>query len=236
VNSRRVVIINADDFGRTGAVNRGIRRAYERGIVTSASLMVRQPGANDAAQYARAHPELSVGLHLDLYEWAYGADGWSPVYELPAKTPEEITTEIRSQVERFRELLGTNPTHLDSHQNAHRHEPVRSTAIELARELGVPLRGCDLRIRHCGLFYGQASNGQPFPEHISVRALINLLRALAPGVTELSCHPGEIDDLESPYLEERRVEVNTLCDPLVRRTLEEESIELGAFGAERRSA
>jgi predicted glycoside hydrolase/deacetylase ChbG (UPF0249 family) len=229
------VIVNADDFGRTGAVNRGIRQAYERGIVTSASLMVRQPGASDAAQYARGHPELSVGLHLDLGEWAYGAGGWYAVYELPATTPEVITTEIRSQVDRFRELLGTDPTHLDSHQHVHRDEPVRSIAIELARELGVPLRSFDSRIRHCGDFYGQGPTGEPFPERISVRALINVLRALPPGVTELSCHPGEVDDLDSPYLEERRVEVHTLCDPLVRRTLEDESIELGAFGAERRS-
>jgi predicted glycoside hydrolase/deacetylase ChbG (UPF0249 family) len=225
------VIVNADDFGRTAAVNRGIRQAYERGIVTSASLMVRQPGASDAAEYARAHPELSVGLHLDLGEWAYGADGWSAVYELPAETPEAITTETQSQLERFRELLGMNPTHLDSHQNVHLSEPVRSIAIELARELGVPLREFDSRIRHCGRFYGQDSHGEPFPEHISVRSLINLLRAVPPGVTELSCHPGEIDDLDSPYLEERRVEVNTLCDPLVRRTLEDESIELAAFGS-----
>src|SRR3712207_8784245 len=54
------------DFGLTDGVNRGIIEAHERGIVTSASLMVRYPAAKDAADYARSNPALSVGLHVDL--------------------------------------------------------------------------------------------------------------------------------------------------------------------------
>ena len=71
----RWVIVNADDFGRSRGVNRGIVEAHERGIVTSASLMVRWAAAADAAAYARMRPELSVGLHVDL--------GRGTVVELP---------------------------------------------------------------------------------------------------------------------------------------------------------
>ena len=78
----RVLIVNADDFGRTGGINRGIARAHEEGIVTSASLMVRDPAAAEAAAYAGEHPQLGVGLHVDLGEWVYGDGGWPAVYEL----------------------------------------------------------------------------------------------------------------------------------------------------------
>jgi hypothetical protein len=61
------LIVNADDFGLSGGVNAGIMAAHEHGIVTSASLMVRWP----AARYAAGHPRMSLGLHLDLGEWAF---------------------------------------------------------------------------------------------------------------------------------------------------------------------
>src|SRR5437867_1616393 len=62
----RLLIVNADDFGYSRGVNRGIVEAYERGIVTSASLMVNRVAAAEAAEYGRDHPELGVGLHVDL--------------------------------------------------------------------------------------------------------------------------------------------------------------------------
>ena len=49
VNPARHLIVNADDFGYSRGVNRGIIEAHERGIVTSASLMVKQPASEEAA-------------------------------------------------------------------------------------------------------------------------------------------------------------------------------------------
>ena len=72
----RRLIVNADDLGRTPGINRGIAIAAEEGVVTSASLMVRREGASDAAAYARRHPNLSVGLHVDLGEWIRIDDEW----------------------------------------------------------------------------------------------------------------------------------------------------------------
>ena len=64
--SGRLLIVNADDFGRSESINGGIVQAHERGIVTSASIMVRWQAARDAAAYAREHGKLGLGLHLDL--------------------------------------------------------------------------------------------------------------------------------------------------------------------------
>ena len=74
--SFRALIVNADDFGQSPGVNRGVIRAHERGIVTSVSLMVRWPASTEAAAYGRAHPALSVGLHVDLGEWVCRKGSW----------------------------------------------------------------------------------------------------------------------------------------------------------------
>ncbi len=81
-SGRRCLIVTADDFGRSAAINHGVALAHERGIVTSASLMVRWPAAADAAAYARRHPALGTGLHFDLGEWVHDGSGWAPVYRV----------------------------------------------------------------------------------------------------------------------------------------------------------
>ena len=79
---KKKLIVNADDFGQSFGVNRGIIEAYEHGIVTSASLMVRYPAVSEAAAYAREHPGFSVGLHLDLGEWVYRFGEWVQLYQV----------------------------------------------------------------------------------------------------------------------------------------------------------
>jgi predicted glycoside hydrolase/deacetylase ChbG (UPF0249 family) len=228
--SRRRLIVNADDFGRSPGVNRGIIEAFESGIVTSASMMVRWPASVEAAAYGRRHLSLSLGLHLDLAEWTYGGGSWFPVYQFsPTDDVAEVAEETARQLSVFRTLVGRDPTHLDSHQHVHRREPVRSVLMGVARKLAIPLRHYCPRIGYCGSFYGQTSLGSPLPEAISVGALIGVLSALPPGVTELACHPGRLDDFESCYLRERAREVDTLCDPRVRAAVDSEGIELSSF-------
>src|SRR5260370_12455273 len=90
----RSLIVNADDFGQSPGVNRGIVQAFEEGIVTSASLMVRWPAAEPAAAYGIAHPNLSLGLHLDLGEWICPGDAWTPVYDaVPLDNPTTVAQE-----------------------------------------------------------------------------------------------------------------------------------------------
>src|ERR1700674_739773 len=118
------LIVNADDFGQNPATNRGIIVAHERGIVTSASLMVRWPAAAQAAAYAQAHPKLSVGLHLDLGEWTFRHGEWVRLYRLVDEDDAgAVDREVRAQVATFRTLMGRDPTHIDSHQHSHRQEP-----------------------------------------------------------------------------------------------------------------
>jgi len=225
--TERLLIVNADDFGRSASVNHGVIEAHERGIVTSASLMVRWAAAEEAAAYARARSGLSLGLHVDVGEWAYRENGWIQLYGAAA----DLEAEVAQQLARFRELAGRDPTHLDSHQHVHREEPLRSIMLRLAGELGVPLREFSDRVRYCGDFFGQAAKGRPYPEGITVERLLRIVASLRSGVTELGCHPGLDGDLESDYRDERPREVEALCDPRVPITLGSERVELRSFAS-----
>jgi predicted glycoside hydrolase/deacetylase ChbG (UPF0249 family) len=228
--SPKHLIVNADDFGLSLGVTRGIIRAHERGILTSASLMVRGRGATEAANYARRSSRLSLGLHIDLAEWVFRGGEWMPKYRVvPTDDPKAIVAEVARQLESFRSLVGKNPTHLDSHQHVHRNEPVCSVLLNIARELAVPLRDHNDVVQFCGDFYGQTGEGEPFPQGIAVENLLRIFSELPPGWTEVSCHPGDDEGLDSVYRTERKVEMNTLCDPRVREALVAMNIELRSF-------
>jgi chitin disaccharide deacetylase len=224
------LIVNADDLGRCRRVNAGIARAHEHGIVTSASLMVRWPTAQAAADWARERATIGLGLHLDLGEWAYGGGAWPPVYEVVAlDDPDAVEAEARAQVDRFRQLVGTEPTHLDSHQHVHHSPPVAAVVDQLGDELDIPVRGRRGTVRHCGDFYGRTRDDRPLHAAITADHLVELVTALADGVTELACHPGEGTDTPDAYDAERRLELAALCAPAVRDAIEREGVTLRSF-------
>jgi predicted glycoside hydrolase/deacetylase ChbG (UPF0249 family) len=61
-----MLIVNADDLGRTNGINSGIFEAHSVGLVTSATLMVAFPAAEEAAARLHEYPDLGVGLHVAL--------------------------------------------------------------------------------------------------------------------------------------------------------------------------
>ena len=208
--ARRWLIVNADDFGASAGVNTGIIRAHEQGIVTSTSLMVTMPAAAEAAMRARVLPDLSLGIHIDLT-----GEGIPAPVDLENR--DQCRREIRSQLERFVDLVGGLPTHIDSHHNIHRTPHLTALFVELSAALGLPLREHSA-VRYFPDFYGQWDDGDTHPEWIGTTNLIRMLvEEIGPGVTELSCHPGIMDPaLESSYHRERQIELETLCDPLIR--------------------
>jgi chitin disaccharide deacetylase len=227
--TRRFLIVNADDFGLSPGVNTGIIQAHERGIVTSASLMTRWPAAVAAAEYARVHPRLGVGLHVDLGEWIYRDGEWQLLYQVVDPTDAAaVHAEVRRQLDMFPHLLGRDPDHIDSHQHVHREGAAYAACREIADCLRVPLRHFS-HVKYCGNFYGQGNAGEPYPGLIGVAALCDLLRDLPAGATELCCHPAAGADLETMYLHERHIELATLCDPAVRDALDRADIALCTF-------
>jgi predicted glycoside hydrolase/deacetylase ChbG (UPF0249 family) len=58
------LIINGDDFGISTETNHAIVRAQRDGILTSVSLTVNGSTFEEAVALGKAHPNLSVGIHL----------------------------------------------------------------------------------------------------------------------------------------------------------------------------
>jgi len=211
----RRLIVNADDFGFATGVNEGIIEAHVRGIVTSTSLMVDWPAAANAARLAREHPGLSVGLH-------YVEDG--PEIDEPGHAARTFA----AQLERFRDLTGSDPTHVDSHHHVHMSRI--STFAPLVRPLGVPLRG-DGRARFLVAFYGRPRPGVVDLERVRAPFLLELLATEATDeLNELGCHPARVTaDLVSSYVQEREVELATLTEPGLRTRIEALGLRLASF-------
>jgi chitin disaccharide deacetylase len=215
----KYLIVNADDFGASRGLNRGILECYTRGVVTSASLMVTGRAVHEAVAISRDYPGLSVGLHWDV--WGEGERQFD-IADVPA-----VRREFCRQVEEFHRLMGYMPTHIDSHHHLHRRPELLPVFRELVEPLGVPLRG-ETGVRFIGGFYAQWEWMVTNLEFVSVPRLQCMLREeVDEGWTEFSCHPGYVSpDFTSVYLQEREAEVHTLTKPCIRETIEQLGIHL----------
>jgi chitin disaccharide deacetylase len=226
----RFLVVNADDFGQTPGVTRGIIAAHEHGIVTSASLMTYGAAAREAADYALSRPALGLGLHADLGEWFYRDGAWHARYErVCVEDGGAVARELAAQLDAFLRLTGRPPTHLDSHQNVHLRQPARRCFEQAARRWNIPLRACTSGFHWRGDFYGQTTEGLPWPQAIRPESLVRIIDSLPDGVSVLVCHPGESAGLDTTYRHERELELATLCDPGVRAALASRGVTLRSF-------
>ena len=218
----KFLIFNADDFGASAGVNRGILECHTRGVLTSTSLMVTGRAVAEAVAMSRDQPALAIGLHWDVW----GEDE----REFDLGNLSLVRDEFHRQLDEFHRLLGRMPTHIDSHRHAHRDAHVMPLFRELTAPLGVPLRD-DGRVTFVGGFYAQWEWQVTNLEYVSVPFLQRMLRdEVADGWTEISCHPGYVTpDYQAVYLREREAEVRTLTDARIRATIGELGIELKSY-------
>ena len=149
------LILNADDFGLTRGINRGIIRSHRDGILTSATLMANGPAFDDAVELAKSNPQLGIGCHLVLS----GGTAVAPRKKIPSLADphgslpeslaelvigvtsgrvrvEEIETELHAQIDRIR-AAGIEPTHVDTHKHTHCHPRVMNVVARVARAWGI---------------------------------------------------------------------------------------------------
>ena len=129
----------------------------------------------------------------------------------------------------FYELMGRNPTHIDSHQHVHQRESIIPIVSEIADRLNITLRGESQKVNYCGSFYGQSNDGSTFRDAISVANLKKIISKLPEGITELACHPGLMNNLKTMYKIERSIEVKTLCNKSVKEKITNLKIKLCSF-------
>lgn len=161
---KRQLIVNADDYGRSPGVSRGILHAHRQGIVTSTTVMVNQPFAQAQLAQALACTDgstgltagLGVGLHLVFTAWQpvlppetipglVDSDGyffdqhtvWAQADDIPLAA---LQAELTAQIGRFAAWAGRLPDHLDCHHFVHLYPRFFQVYVELAAQFGLPLR------------------------------------------------------------------------------------------------
>jgi predicted glycoside hydrolase/deacetylase ChbG (UPF0249 family) len=214
----RLLIINADDFGVSHAVNAAILRALTEGVARSTTLMVPCPWALHAMRLLRDHPEIACGVHLTVisefpdYRWG----PLTPRNEVPSLLDEtsffysndrqaefldrvrldELEIEFRAQIETVLSA-SLSPTHLDWHClfDGGRSDIFELT-VELAREYGLALRAHDPahgeRLQRQGL--PAADHGVVDSTRLAkagkTARMVQMLRELPTGLSEWAVHPG----------------------------------------------
>ena len=149
------LIVTADDFGLSTAVNEAVELAHTTGILTAASLIVTAPAATDAIERARRLPALGVGLHLVFVDGIpalppaqipdlVGADGrfqknptsFGVRLFFSRRIQRQLAAEMRAQFELFR-ATGLALDHVNGHHHFHQHPTIVGMLIALAREVRI---------------------------------------------------------------------------------------------------
>ena len=151
----RLLICNADDFGRAISITDAIIDCYRNGILTSTTLMANMPAAEYACQRAKEVEGLGVGVHLTLTEGSalskkedvrnlVNNEGiFHPIlkqrdnlWRAGSKVGRQIEREFSAQMERAIGL-GIKPAHCDSHHGIHSLAIVRDAMIKVVRDYGI---------------------------------------------------------------------------------------------------
>ena len=154
-HSVRRLIVNADDFGVSTSVNQAVIRAHRDGILTTASLMVNEPGLDEAVKIARVNPRLGVGLHLTLLmghsalpqekipglvnsrnEFSNSPVGAGMGYFFKRGLREQLRAEIHAQFDKFH-ATGLTLDHVNGHLHLHLHPVIFKILMEDAEKLGI---------------------------------------------------------------------------------------------------
>lgn len=210
------VIFNSDDFGYSSGVNYGIVDAYQRGILTSTTLMANMPGFQQAVALKKALPGLGVGVHLTLtcgdpllgnVDTLVDARGHfkklgfyhDPDFVIDA---EQLYQEWNAQIQAVYRA-GVTPTHLDSHHHTHSFGPNQDVVIALAKKYDLPVRcNFDKHAAVKGADYfepyfddvGEEDPGKWQTGRTREQQLSELLAQLRKNeVTEVMCHTAYID-------------------------------------------
>jgi chitin disaccharide deacetylase len=150
------LIVNADDFGYSEAVNRAIMSGFESSLLTSTSIMANMPGFDHAVGLLRRNSFLQqkVGLHLNLTEGfplsrtltdcpVFCSEDGRLIYDrdrslfrLSRQEREAVYEELRMQLERVL-TAGIRPVHLDSHHHSHTEWAIAPLVCRLARSYGI---------------------------------------------------------------------------------------------------
>ena len=147
------IIVNADDLGADSEVNQAIIQSFERGLISSASIMPNMPGFDEACDLIDAGKlHTSIGVHLNLSQGKSLTEGirkmprfWGPdgfrgrvrAFRLSAQEVAAVTVELDAQVQAVLTCI-PQPSHFDSHHHIHTEWAIGAVVMRLAGRYGIP--------------------------------------------------------------------------------------------------
>lgn len=219
------IIVNADDFGFSEAVNYGIIKAYNDGIVSSTTIMANMPGFAHAIALAKQNPGLHIGVHLNLNVYKPLTSGKTLMKEdgcfdrrsFEHCDEEEVYQEFCAQINKVLHA-GIMIDHLDSHRFIHQSPVLKNVIERILKTYPYPIRG--------GFSYPfdyvkqVAMNDEFYGEDVSIQKLKNILDNLSDnGVYDIVTHPAYIDGFllnSSSYALARVKELDILCSDEIK--------------------
>lgn len=147
------LIINADDFGLTSGVNRGIEEANRVGVVSSATLMANSQAFEEAVALAKKLPRLEVGCHIVLIDGEPIGSGLTSLTDGTARfksslkdfalaaarkqlSQDKIQREAEAQIRKI-QSAGVQVTHVDTHKHTHIFPHVLLPVMKAAKACGI---------------------------------------------------------------------------------------------------
>lgn len=243
-----LLIVNADDFGLSKGQNYGIIEACRRGVVSSTTALINGEAVEHAAQLSRDVPELGVGMHFVLtlgmplspmpgltrdgqlgkWIWEMAEQGVLPL--------EEITRELDCQFNRFVDVFGKEPTHIDSHHHVHMIPAIFPIVAEFAQRKGVAIR-VDREVPgvpDCAVKSTDGFSSAFYGDEIDEALFLKVLdesAARAEKSVEVMAHPAFVDNTvrKSAYCWPRLVELDVLTSASLKYAIAERGYRLGTF-------
>ncbi len=208
------LIINAEDFGLSKSINKGICEGLKAGFITSASLFVNAPFTDDAACLIKENNLKSIGVHLNLtygkpvlkQEEVKGLTESDGSFHYMCSMPfyakyDEVKKELKAQIEKFFSF-GLKPTHLDYHHYFYSSGEVMKAFFELAKEYDLPVRSMTdrtremakkLGIKTTNMFLSDFHESYSGPTKEKLKEIANFLKNKN-GSCELMTVPGYVDE------------------------------------------
>ncbi|MEO5691387.1 MAG: ChbG/HpnK family deacetylase [Candidatus Saccharimonadales bacterium] len=202
----KYLIVNADDFGYSYSINKGIIEAHTKGIVTSTSVMVDAIAAKEAKDLNK-FSDLSIGLHLEVKEIM------------------NIEAELNRQIEKFASIVGRQPDHIDTHKRHTTDEGMKEVLEDYAKNHNIPVR--ILNAKHIGSFGINSDD-------CSLVQLERSIDEATEEYNELMTHAGYADDYlreHSSYSDLREEELKSICNPEIKQYIQDKDLVLVSWTA-----
>lgn len=143
---KKRIVLCADDYGQSFTISKAIINLLEQHRLTATSCMVNtEYWPEHAFWLAPYHRKADIGLHFNLtegkplsaeYRDKHGENfqGLGKVLAssfMRSFSQKAIEAELHAQIDRFQEVLGILPAHIDGHQHIHQFPVIRRAVVNV---------------------------------------------------------------------------------------------------------